>query len=518
MSVFDNATYERAIIEAQDGKPRLFIEKYLAVRGKDNEVLPFRFARIIDDLDRNEGHYSITLKPRQVYVSTYHLAKLFAMCCVIPFFQAAVVSHEKDATLRLFRTVKNYHALMDPRIRPALDTDRSDYIEFPNKAVLYIGTAGGRKFGRSETINAMVISEMAHYQESDAIEIWEGAPEAVPQGGYIWIESTPKGIGNQYHNIYTEADERRNKYQAFFYPWFQHEEYQLGPDDAETLYTDRVPDSDIVPAPDELEVMLQYNLSIRQLRWRRSKKAEKREKFAQEYPEDKLSCFLATTNTVFPPTILQAMVREATGPKETVGPLSRWKHAHPAHQYVIGCDPAEGLDGQDASCAQVLDASNGAKVAVLHGQIPVQDFGRRIAELAREYNNATVIVERNNHGHALLLTLDAQGVGNLYRHREPGVVIGRAGFPTSAPSKTHLVAQLRAALEGGDVTEPDINTLRELMEFQVDASNRYGAPTGRHDDRAMALMLAVQGRLATPHLMRSSAVARRANVAYYEGA
>ncbi len=70
-------------------------------------------------------------------------------------------------------------------------------------------------------------------------------------------------------------------------------------------------------------------------------------------------------------------------------------------KYVIGADPAEGVERGDASCAVVLD-EDGSEVGFLTGRIEPTVFAGYIAEIGKFYNNAGIIIERNNHGHAVI--------------------------------------------------------------------------------------------------------------------
>lgn len=510
------AEIERVMLEAQQGRPRPFIEAFLHVRDKHNQIVPFRFPRIITHADEHHGHYMVYVKPRQVFWTTHELARIFAFFVSIPNFQAAIVEHEGDAAERVFRTVKDFYDFLPDGLRPQLSADRSDYLEIKDsRSAIYIGTAGGRRFGRSDTINYLLLDEVAHYTPQQAQEIWVGAPEAVPQGGWITIGSTPNGVGNLHHKLYLDALAGRTRYQAVFYPWFWHEEYTLSPDDPETLLQDRGP---LSLTAEEVDLVVRHSLSHDQIRWRRSKMADKGQDFYQEYPEDDVTCFLATSSTVFPTIVLNEMLRqEAKEAKTRDGGLQVWHQPHPSHQYSIGADPAEGLKGGDPTCAEVLDCQTGRVAAVLHGQIPVHEFGLQLAQLGQRYNNALIVPERNNHGHALILVLQAQGYPNLYKHRNEDSTMQRVGFPTSAASKTQLVGDMKAALTGGEVIIEDKETIRELVEYQADTSaGRYSAPVGSHDDRAVAVMLAVHGRLADPSLSATGrANERRRQVLYY---
>lgn len=70
--------------------------------------------------------------------------------------------------------------------------------------------------------------------------------------------------------------------------------------------------------------------------------------------------------------------------------------------YAIGVDPAEGNPTSDDSSLTILDVETLEEVASLAMPIEPTVFAERVAELAVLYNNAGVLVERNNHGHAVI--------------------------------------------------------------------------------------------------------------------
>jgi len=74
-------------------------------------------------------------------------------------------------------------------------------------------------------------------------------------------------------------------------------------------------------------------------------------------------------------------------------------------RYVIGADPAEGNPTSDPSAATVLDLLTGEEMAVIHGRHQITVFADYVAGLAKYYNKAMIMVERNNHGHAVIAWL-----------------------------------------------------------------------------------------------------------------
>ena len=83
----------------------------------------------------------------------------------------------------------------------------------------------------------------------------------------------------------------------------------------------------------------------------------------------------------------------------------------PGCMYVIGADPAEGNPTSDDSALCVLDADSGIQAAELAGKFEPSVFANYALQLARWYNQAGILVERNNHGHAVLLWLREHGQG-----------------------------------------------------------------------------------------------------------
>src|SRR5262249_2744944 len=77
----------------------------------------------------------------------------------------------------------------------------------------------------------------------------------------------------------------------------------------------------------------------------------------------------------------------------------------PGRTYVIGADPAEGNPTSNGSAATVLDVETGEEVACLVGKFEPATFAAHVARLSQWYGNAPAMVERNNHGHAVLLWL-----------------------------------------------------------------------------------------------------------------
>jgi hypothetical protein len=156
--------------------------------------------------------------------------------------------------------------------------------------------------------------------------------------------------------------------------------------------------------------------------------------------------------------------------------------------YVIGADPAQGNPQSDDSAAEVLDCVTGEQVASIGGRSEMAVFGSMLDAVGRWYNHAPVLCERNNHGHAVLLWLrEHSGLRRLAGHD------GQEGWNTSSSlQKARLYDTCADALRNGEVTLHALATFAQLAAVDGTTLN---APSGQHDDRAVAYALACAARL-----------------------
>jgi hypothetical protein len=92
---------------------------------------------------------------------------------------------------------------------------------------------------------------------------------------------------------------------------------------------------------------------------------------------------------------------EHSGP--AIPGLKVYVQPQPGRKYVIGADPAEGVEGGSDSSLRVMDLLSGEECAALEGKFePKVVFPKMIFDVATWYNHASVLIERNNHGHAVI--------------------------------------------------------------------------------------------------------------------
>jgi hypothetical protein len=153
---------------------------------------------------------------------------------------------------------------------------------------------------------------------------------------------------------------------------------------------------------------------------------------------------------------------------------------------LVSADPAEGNPGSDPSAAVVLDEHTWEQVAVLYGTFEPDIFAGYLAQIAAHFNQAVILVERNNHGHTVLLALEYIGYQNIYI----SPLDMKAGWLSNRRDKVLAVDNAAQVLRQGCCTVNHEGTLAELADLEA---GTLKAPGGAHDDLAMAFINGLAG-------------------------
>ena len=145
----------------------------------------------------------------------------------------------------------------------------------------------------------------------------------------------------------------------------------------------------------------------------------------------------------------------------------------PARTYVIGVDPAEGTPHSDDSAACVVAGDTWGEVATLAGKLEPGAFARLVAQVAAVYADAGVMVERNNHGHAVIRALLEEGATVLDGYD------GRPGWLTNIKGKPLLYDLTTQAIRDAACRVRAPETAAQLASL---SANTLAAPAGLHDD------------------------------------
>lgn len=459
------------------------------------EDVPFKLNSAQSLVDSVWSPRLLIPKARQRGISTYFLARSAVHCMGKKNTSAVVISHEAEATERMFSRVKYFLDTMEGP-KPIIRNNSKHELTFPKtNSVFWIGTAGSRKFGRGDTITDLHCSEVAYWPDAPAL--MAGLLQAVPKtGGCVSIESTGNGMGNWYHNACMRAAKGLSSFKHIFLPWHDEAEYKLTltPEVAKALMENLREDIE------EPEVVAAYGLTAEQLAWRRMVLEDELEgdlrKFKQEYPSCLDDCFQAAGGGIF------QRVRFI----ETVNWQKHDQHmhllaGHPAHghMYVLGGDVSGGV-GADASVMEIFDLMLNEQVGEwISNKTDPDVFGGHINRVAKWFNEAYVCVESNNHGILTLATLRDLKYPGMKLYRTPRANSGRGkddvkkvvdlGHRETSTSKPFVIGLLRKALRDEWTIHSQV-LKAELSSFIEHEDGELGAAQGCNDDTVIAAAMA----------------------------
>lgn len=458
--------------------PAWRLDNLYKIKTKDQKTIKFRKNNIQTRLHKEATGLDVVLKARQVGISTYFLLKKLDKAIFTRNYTVAILSHERKSMEILFSMIRRAHKYMNPMARPEIGKGGGSIyqLRFPETDSKIYCTLEAV----SDTVNDLHISEMALMNNADRVKT---SMDAVPIGGNISIETTARGY-NHFQEFWTDPETIFKKH---FFPWYLHEEYAIKSDKFK-----------LTPAETKLikyaKAEYGVNLTYDQIAFRRFKIKQKEndlDNFLQEFPENDISCFIATGQNFLDTMILSKLIKEDFVTPATEGGLTIYKEFNKEHDYVCGADTAEGVGG-DFSVGIMIDATTMEVVAQLRGQFKPSDFAHRLNELCNIYQAGgtqfpLLAVERNNHGHAVLLELDEHiNYEHLYKHKD-----GRPGWITDRVSKPIMLNALKDGLENYNLKVYSKELLTEALTL-INNNGKIQASEGKHDDIIVATAIALQ--------------------------
>jgi hypothetical protein len=465
---------------------------------------------------------SISLKPRQAGWSTL-IAGINMHAMATRFNERGIMLADKFSRTNDVHGI--YSAFVDnmPRcLLPMIDANNTEEISFDNpnkdKRLTHPGlgssvkseTAQDPNAGRSGTRMFAHLTEYAFYPYAASVD--EGVQNSVPlaKGTRIFKESTANGMGGHGESYYEQwmAAERGDYiYKPFFVAWYEIDDYQL-------------------PVPlgfrlnkTEIELVTRCpEITDANLVWRRLKISEYSkdresslapdERFKQDFPSYAEEAFLSSGRPVFDLDKVKQQIDylKNDSPKPVnikitqehlrMFPELLTVYATPikGKKYFIGADVAEGLEVGDSSSAFIMDDDH-RQVAIFHGKIDPDLYGRVLVELAKIYNSALLIPEKNNMGHTTLNAIKQMGYLKVYMtaiedELEDSKETSKLGWVTTSKSKQKMINGFIGSFRDDEIEVLDVNLLREMMSITREPN---GDIVLNGKDRTVAACLALIG-------------------------
>jgi hypothetical protein len=405
---------------------------------------------------------------------------------VDPFVEQLVA---RGLPLKFETRTKTHWKLEDGRVFDFLEAGASD--------------AAAEKVGRAARYTRLHLTEMSSWEYAGktmaALRYCVAGPEF---GTEIQIESTAKGAASDdrdsqleasgasmFHWYVQDAQRGTNGYRLHFFPWYQ------DPENVAPLE----PGEQVVPRSLRERNLLTLGVTAEQLKWYQKQVDEVRnqDQIDQELASDPITCFLVSGRTYFDKARtaeLLALAREpvfthsihepgAFGPVisgQEIPAIRAWHLPEPGKLYIVVCDTSEG-DGGDAACALVFERGTGKHCATLWGQFKPWELAKHAVQVAKDYNGALIVVERNNDGKTVLRAIDAE----QHYHHVFVDADGKPGWLTTEPSRSMALTTLEKAYRDKTFSTNDKYLLGEARTFIVNKRGKAEAAKGAHDDLIM---------------------------------
>ena len=441
--------------------PAYFLNNYGRISHPQKGLIAFRTYDYQTDLlnDFNNYRFNVILKARQLGISTISAGYIAWLMMFHRDKNILVVATKFSTASNLVKKVKAIIKRVPKWLQIAnITTDNRTNFELSNGSQIKASSTSGDA-GRSEALSLLVIDEAAHVEGLE--ELWAGLYPTLSTGGRCIALSTPNGVGNWFHKIYSQAELEENVFNPIHLSWDVH------PDRDQAWYE------------------------------KETKNMSKRE-IAQE-----LECnFNTSGETVIHPDDIAWMYNTIKDPEYRTG-FDRnfwiWKKYDPKNIYFLVADVARG-DGADNSTFHILDSETMEVCAEYQGKPSLDQYARILYEAGREFGDCLLVVENIGVGISVLEKLINMEYPNLYysiksthefveQYQAEIMTNSVPGFTTSTKTRPIIVAKLEEFIRNKLITIYSQRTHKEITTF-IWYNGKPQAMRGYNDDLIMALAIA----------------------------
>lgn len=464
--------------------PQYFIRKYCMIQHPQRGRILFNLFKYQEDAinDFEKHQYNIILKGRQIGISTGVAAYALWLMLFHKDKNVLVIATKQTTAKNLITKVRFAFSNLPIWLQIPCVEDNKLSLKFENGSQIKAETAASDA-GRSEALSLLILDEAAFIRNAE--EIWVAALPTLSTGGKAVLISTPNGVGNFFHKMYSQAI-------------------------TEQASVDRGEDGIGIFHPIKLDWRVHPE---RDQKWRDQMGAIQGERAArQEYDAE----FIGSGNTVVDGDLIEFYATLTKPPLEKAGfDGNIWIWEQPNYtngNYIVVADVARG-DGTDFSAFHIIETTTCTQVAEYKGKIGTTEYGHMLVEWSTKYNDAVLVIERENQGWAVIQTVINRGYKNLFYMSKDRQVIEVErqltnrynaeekrmipGFSTSVKSRPLIINKLDTYMREVDQTTGStgvtINSLRLIEELRVFIweNGKAQAQQGYNDDLTMAFGIAL---------------------------
>lgn len=398
----------------------------------DNRYLSFLFCR--------QSGKSTTVGAFALWYAIFHPDKFIG-----------IASNKASSAKDLLRRIKIMYEEIPFYLKPGVVEYNKNSIEFENGSK--IETAGTTEDTfRGRSIALLLLDELAFVPDNIARNFYTSVYPAISSSeeAKIIIISTPNGVFNLFHEIYSGAEAGRNEYKSMKVTW------------------------DMIPG--------------RTPEWKAKqvKNMGNIQKFNQEFEVE----FLGSSNTVVSPDALSFINTTLEDPIQTDlnERLRVYELPKNGCKYIAGCDPSKGTGEHDAGI-QIYRIESLFPVKLINAatfqsnDTETYEFSSILNKLSIYYNDALIMIENNAEGSTVAQNLWWVFENpNLYNS---GNKENEIGVRATKSTKPKAVITMKKLIEDGSIIVKDRETAKQLSTFIEKKNGSFEAVNG--DDLVSAL-------------------------------
>lgn len=460
--------------------PHYFIRHFCKIYdNKTRGWIPFELwpaqSDALETIRRNR--FVVVPKSRQVGLTWLVLCFILWLALFRPSILGLMFSKREDEAIELldFRTKGIYRRLPSwMQSKETLLDSKKDW-EISNGSRAKASSTGGAD-SYAATVALVDEADMVYQSKRSLMDFLADLEPTVESadGWIILISRVDKSRpASTFKNICRAAAQGVGKYALIFIPWFAR------PDRDMEWYNKKV-ETAVSKTGSKDEVLEQYPATLEE--------ALAPPTLGRRFPAEWVSsCYIplsAMELSSLSPDKKELLTLAAEIPHSL---LRIYKEVEPGKSYVACVDGAEGGQGADDSACTFFDWETGEEVAALFGQIETTPFSNYIAKLARYYNNAKLLPERNSIGQTLIMwwQLNASDLTIMEGPDSTKDTI-KYGWLTNIKWKPLMWSKTADYLRDKQVVLHTQKTVLQLTDIGADTLE---ASKGNHDDLAVTVGL-----------------------------
>lgn len=378
-----------------------------------------------------------------------------------------IVANKQSTATEIFMRVRLAFQMMENWIKGGVLEFNKTFFTLANGSRI-LTSATSPDAIRGLAIDVLLLDEFAIIPPKDAEAFWAAVTPTLAsrfnnnKNAKLIVASTPKGVGNKFHELVSKAEEGRNDFALEKAFWFDF--------------------------PGRTEAWKDTELSTMSY-----------DTFTQEY-----ECrFLNNSGSPFDPNMFDKFTKELIEPLNILedGNYYIWKKPDSEKIYTMGVDTSEGV-GQDYSVIQIFDITDPLNIEQVArystNTMDITTFAAKVLEIAKQWYSPIMSVERNGPGAHVCEKLFYENnyprfinFGSGYGPQTPGRKV-LPGIITNRVTKSEGVHNMKYYIHDRRVVKIyDKKTIEELRTFTCirNQSNniRWCAQPGFHDDHVLAL-------------------------------